>query len=74
MNDHVFYDLSDALRKAHENCANVSQRCNVTIYLLGGSDHYLFRKSLRTFYIPSKSEKESSVMTTTIQPWFCDLA
>jgi hypothetical protein len=33
-NERVFYDIEDALRKAYESCANVTKRCNVTIFYL----------------------------------------
>jgi hypothetical protein len=32
----------------------------------------MFRKSSRTYYSATKMERDSSVMFTKIQPWFCD--
>ncbi|TNV88206.1 hypothetical protein FGO68_gene9945 [Halteria grandinella] len=71
LNERVFYDIEDTMKKAYELCANVTQRCNVTIYLLNG-EHYWYRKNYRTFYLPVKNERDSSVMLTNLQPWYCD--
>lgn len=67
----LFYDIREALRKAHENCANVSNICNVTINLLNG-EHYLFRQQRKDSFIANAIERESQVMNLTFKPWYCD--
>ncbi len=69
----LFYDIREAMRRAYENCANVSDLCNVTINLLNG-DHYLFRQQRKDSYVPNAIERESQVMRLTFKPWFCDEA
>jgi hypothetical protein len=65
LNERVFYDIKDALRKTNELCANVTHRCNVTIYYLNG-EHFMYRKSSRTYYSPTKTERKSSIVVLTL--------
>jgi hypothetical protein len=67
-----FSDIDDAIAKANEACASHIQTCTVTIYLFKIT-HYLLRGN-RDYYIPTKYEDYSQVMSITIKPFPCSIS